>query len=139
MNQAVSTVLIPLLLVSQCLFSVPHSHAGTSVNEPDGHAVRAHVHWNWGDHDADSDSSPTPDDDHEHDSDAVYTGDTQFLNDGRTGGIAKPELSIDSFVFDAACIVEAATANSILCSRQPAPETLRPKCARYLQLLTIRC
>lgn len=139
MNQAVSTVLIPLLLVSQSLFSVPHSHAGTSVNVPEGHAAKAHVHWSWGDHDADSESSPVSDDEHEHDSDAVYAGDTQFLNDARTGKIAQHELSIDCFICDDVRIVEATTANSILRSRQPAPETLRPKCARYLQLLSIRC
>lgn len=109
------------------------------MNEPDGHAARAHVHWSWGDHDADSKSSPASDDEHEHDSDAVYAGDTPFLNDARTGKIGQPELSIDCFVFDSACIVEAVTASSIVCSRQPAPETLRPKCARYLQLLSIRC
>ncbi|QDS99260.1 hypothetical protein HG15A2_25820 [Adhaeretor mobilis] len=139
MNQTVSTILIPFLLVSQSLFSVPHSHAGTSVNEPDGHAAKAHVHWSWGNHDADGESSPASDDEHEHDSDAVYAGDTQFLNDARTGKVSQPELSIDCFVFDSACIVEATTASSILRSRQPAPETLRPKCARYLQLLSIRC
>lgn len=109
------------------------------MNEPDGHEAQAHIHWSWGDHEADSESSPASDDEHDHDSDALYGGDTQFLNDGRTGKIAQPELSIDCFVYDAVCIVEATTANSILRSQQPAPETLRPKCARYLQLLSIRC
>lgn len=139
MNQTISTILIPLLLVSQSLFSVPHSHAGTSVNEPEGHAAKAHVHWSWEHHDADSESSPASDDEHDHDSDAIYGGDTQFLNDARTGEIAQHELSIDCFIYDDVRIVEATTANSILRSRQPAPETLRPKCARYLQLLSIRC
>lgn len=141
MNQTISTILIPLLLVSQSLFSVPHSHEGTSVNEPEGHAAKAHVHWSWANHDADSESSPASDDEHEHDhdSDAIYGGDTQFLNDARAGKIAQHELSVDCFVYDAVCIVEVTTANSILRSRQPAPETLRPKCARYLQLLSIRC
>jgi len=109
------------------------------VNEPDGHAARAHVHWGWDHHDAESESSPASEDNHEHDSDAVYAGDTQFLNDVRSGEIVKPELSVDCFVLDSACIFEAAAVSSILRSRQPAPETLRPKCARYLQLLSIRC
>ena len=44
-----SSHLIVLMLISPCLISVPHSHAGTSVFEPQGHASRPHFHLH-GDH-----------------------------------------------------------------------------------------
>jgi hypothetical protein len=45
---------IALLLIPMCLFGqgMPHSHAGTGVCEPEGHAARPHVHLHCGhDHD----------------------------------------------------------------------------------------
>jgi hypothetical protein len=41
MRTLLSLLLIPFFVLGQVL---PHSHAGTGVNEPDDHAVRPHVH-----------------------------------------------------------------------------------------------
>lgn len=141
MNQAVSTILIPLLLVSQSLFSVPHSHAGTSVNEPDGHAARPHVHLHHADHhDQHNDGhqqqdsapeEPLP----EHDSDAVYAGVIQLLNDVNVIKVAEAELSAMCIV----CDDPSTTVMSRLCTRHHPPPILHPKCALFLQLLSIRC
>ncbi|HIE96890.1 MAG TPA: hypothetical protein EYG03_25950 [Planctomycetes bacterium] len=140
MNRAVSTILIPLLLVSQGLFSVPHSHAGTSVAEPDGHAARPHVHLFGADHhhghheDEESPSVPTeqvPD----HDSDAVYTGGVQLLNDCKVAKVAKAGL----LAVYMNCDESATVAVSRLCTRHHPPPILRPKFALYMQLLSIRC
>ena len=148
MNQAVSTILIPLLLVSQSLFSVPHSHAATSVNEPDGHATRPHIHlYSANHHDDHHDDHSDGDEPHgitdehlpDHDSDAVYVGDIQFLSQARANDIVKAELSADDLVYDAVSLLVAPTTNAILRNRQPAPTTLRPRCALFLQLLSIRC
>ncbi|TWU22393.1 hypothetical protein Pla52o_34490 [Novipirellula galeiformis] len=87
MIRFVSLLLIPFFVLGQAL---PHSHAGTSVAEPDGHALRPHLHLHSHDHhhgdethhhdhadrhageeDLAADAqgiSPAPD----HDSDALY-------------------------------------------------------------------
>jgi hypothetical protein len=144
MNQAVSTVLIPLLLVSQSLCSVPHSHAGTSVSEPDGHAARPHVHLHHADHDDhhndghESDSKPEeqlPDHDSDHDSDAVYAGDIQLLNDVKLAKVAKAEVSALCLLGDE----PSTTVVSQLCTRQHPPPIPHSQCALFLQLLSIRC
>ena len=143
MNRAVSSILIPLLLVSQSLLSVPHSHAGTPIVEPDGHAARPHFHFHDAHHDhghhEDGDDTPSSNDEQvpDHDSDAFYAGDDQLLHDGRVPKIAKAELT-------AVCsISDDSSANETLGRfwSQPGspPLPLRPKCARYLQLLSIRC
>ena len=41
MNQFVSLLLIPIFMLGHML---PHSHAGTSVVEPNGHSLRPHIH-----------------------------------------------------------------------------------------------
>lgn len=80
MNRFLSLLLIPFFVLGQCL---PHSHAGSGVAEPDGHALRSHVHLHVHDHAHDSDhehldetESTSPSDSlspaAEHDSDAVY-------------------------------------------------------------------
>ncbi len=80
MNRFLSLLLIPFFVLGQCL---PHSHAGSGVAEPDGHALRPHVHLHGHDHAHDSDheyldeSESTSSSDSlspaaEHDSDAVY-------------------------------------------------------------------
>lgn len=145
MNRAVSTILIPLLLVSQSLFSVPHSHAGSSIVEPDGHSARLHIHLHDHAHEdhhhghaADEQSSDEAPLDHvpEHDSDAFYSGDVQLLNDGKGAEIAKAELVATAYVVydDTASLVATR-----LCTEFITPPLLRPKCALFLQLLSIRC
>ena len=140
MNRAVSSILILLLLVSQSFFSVPHSHAGSSIAEPDGHDARPHVHLHdahhHGHHD-DSDEMPASTSEHvpDHDSDAVYASDDQLLHDGKVAKVAKAELIALYFVGDDS---SANAALSRRCSQLTSPPQ-RPKCARYLQLLSIRC
>ena len=140
MNLAVSIILIPLLLVSQSLFSIAHSHTGTSVAEPDGHAARPHVHLPDADHDHDRHGNETqpwtvqqvPD----HDSNAVYAGDIQLLHDSKVARVATAELTASN-------VVGGETSASIvlwrLCTQLTSPPMLRPKCARYLQFLAILC
>ncbi|QEG41304.1 hypothetical protein [Roseimaritima ulvae] len=80
MTRFISLLLIPFLVLGQCL---PHSHAGSGVAEPDGHALRPHVHLHAHDHahgdhheHADESESSSPSDSlspaADHDSDAVY-------------------------------------------------------------------
>lgn len=86
MNRLVSLLLIPFFVLGQTL---PHSHAGSRIVEPDGHAERPHVHFSTHDHnhshargahshsdrpsdgdtDVDGDGLSSADG---HDSDAVY-------------------------------------------------------------------
>lgn len=130
-----------MLLVSQSLCSVPHSHAGTSVDEPDGHGARPHVHLyhaDHHDHHHDGDESKSSHDEHssEHDSDAVYTGENQLLNDGRVVRVADVEMMISYITCD-----DLATATPYRHSDeyQLPPILLHLKCPTYLQLLSIRC
>lgn len=142
MNRAVSTILIPLLLLSQSLFSVPHTHAGSSIADPDGHPARPHVHL----HDADhhhghhegSDESPSstgepiPD----HDSDAFYCGDHQLLHNGKVATVTNAELTA---LYVSSNESSATAALCRLCSQLASPPLQRPKCALYLQFNAILC
>jgi hypothetical protein len=137
-NRTVSSILILLLLVSQSLFCVPHSHAGSSIVEPDGHAARPHVHLH-GAHHHDGDDTPSstggpvPD----HDSDAVYAGDDQFLRNGKVAKVTRADLTAVYFTTDDSS-VNAALGR--VWTQYGSPQLLRrPNCARYLQLLSIRC
>lgn len=80
MGRLLSLLLIPFFVLGQC---VPHSHAGSGLAEPDGHAIRPHVHLHGHDHGhdhahehADEGESTSANDSlspaAEHDSDAVY-------------------------------------------------------------------
>jgi len=141
MNRAISSILIPLLLVSQSLFSVPHSHAESSIAEPDGHAARPHVHLHdahpdHGHHkDADDASSSTGEQVPDHDSDAVYAGDDKLLHDGKVAKVAQAELTAVYFIADE---LSANAALSRLLSQLDSTPVLRPNCAIYLQFLSIR-
>ena len=138
MKRAVSSLLILLMLLGQCVFAVPHSHAESSIGEPDGHAARPHVHLHFGHcHDGHHDDCvSTGEQAPDHDSDAVYTGDDQFLPTAKVSEIAK------AMPMGLIAIVDQSTAIRSFCqlgSRLNSPPMLRPKCARYLQLLSIRC
>jgi hypothetical protein len=145
MNRVVSTILMPLLLVSQSLFSMPHSHAGSSIAEPDGHAARPHVHLHGADHHHghhhhDDDGSETPTSTGEqvpdHDSDAVYVGEKQLIHDGKVAKVAKSELT--GVYFDGGDS-SANAGGCRRCSHLTSPPVLHPKCSLYLQCLSIRC
>ena len=149
MNRAVSSILIPLLLVSQNLFSVPHLHAGSSIAEPVGHAARPHVHWHNTPHQhnaphqhqghpdaGDDTSSATGEQVPDHDSDTLYTGDDQLLHDGKVVKVARAELTAVDFRADDS---SASAALGGPGSLPDSPPVLRPQCALYLQFLSIRC
>lgn len=119
------------------MFSVPHSHAGSSIVEPDGHAARPHVHFHNALHDDGHDTpSSTGEQVPDHDSDAVYAGDDQLLHDGKVAKVAKAELTAVYFITDHS---SANAALGRLWSQLDSPPLLRPKCALFLQLLSIRC
>ena len=147
MNRVVSTILIPLLLVSQSLFSVPHSHAETSVVEPDGHAARPHVHFHHhdsdhhhhGHHDGDESPSSPNEQTPGHDSDAVYAGDIQLLNDGKVAKVTKAKLSVMSMVCNESATVAALRFRTRLSFQHSSQPVLRPNCALFLQQLSILC
>ncbi|TWT78960.1 hypothetical protein CA13_03570 [Planctomycetes bacterium CA13] len=48
MNRFVSLLLLPMFMLGQTL---PHSHAGSNVREPDDHSLRPHVHITHSHHD----------------------------------------------------------------------------------------
>ena len=147
MIRAVSTLLIALLLLSQSLFSLPHSHARTSVVEPEGHSARTHIHLHGtrhhhghkekpGGHDSESGSSSLPvEQSPDHDSDAVFAGETQLLKDDEVAKVAREELSV-------MCAIVEAPANVVRsrCSAgHNSPPLPRTKCALFLHTRSIRC
>lgn len=139
MQRTISTILVLLLLVSQSLLSVPHTHTGTSIDEPDGHTSRPHVHLHGVDHhhhpvnDEDSPSKPIHDDS-DHDSDAVYVTDASLLNNGRGTEVVKSELLGHALGCDVGLTIESSSLGI-----RPASLPLRQECARYLRLRSIRC
>ncbi len=105
MTRLVSLLLVPFFVLGQAL---PHSHAGTSVVEPDGHSIRAHIHVAGGHHhDHDGDEHEHHDGDQsdaagsktatsaavsaatDHDSDAFYLAESNWTA-SRT--VAKPRM-----------------------------------------------
>ena len=64
MNRFVSLLLIPIFMLGHVL---PHSHAGTSVVEPNGHSLRPHIHLSSDHHHDDHHHDDHDDDDHDDD------------------------------------------------------------------------
>ena len=126
-----------MLLVSQSLFSVSHSHEGKSVVEPHDHNTRPHFHHH-DIHDKSEDENPIipsagqiP----EHDSDAIYIVDIQLLKDQQESKVAETDLCSILVLPYASATAEV----SLRCSSLVPPPLLRPSCAIHLQLLSIRC
>lgn len=144
MKQTVSSILILLLLVSQSVFAVPHSHAGSSIVEPDGHASRPHfhlygyTHHSHRDNDHNSPSS-TSQQDSDHDSTAVYTGDEQLFHDSHRVRIADIDLFVEWSVVDSFQTTAASATWSHRCWNHGLTIAPRSHCALYLQFLSIRC
>lgn len=140
MKRTIASFLIPIVLVSQSLFSVAHSHAGTPVVEPEGHSSRPHIHLGDSDHHHSHDESARPAEPTEghipdHDSDAVYTGDIPLLTGQRINEIHRVEFgNVDSVL-----VGSAGLRTTRVPARHPLPPLQRPNCARFLQLLSIRC
>lgn len=141
MNRAVSSILILLLLVSQSVFAVPHSHAGSLIGEPEGHSDRLHFHLHdghthHGQHD-DHDSLPSTSQQHsDHDSTAVYTGDEQLFRDGEIVRITGVDFCVAWLCED---ISQAITVPGCFPWQHRQTVAPRPHCALYLQFLSIRC
>ncbi len=144
MKRAVSTILIPMLLVSQGICSAPHSHAGTSIVEPEGHAARPHVHGadhherHHDDHHRGGDEPESSQEDcvPEHDSDAVYFGDHRLANDGKVVRVGDVESIVSYLTYDD---LTATTPRPSYGEHQLSPVVLHLKCPTYLQLLSLRC
>lgn len=144
MQRTVSLLLILLLLVSQSFVSAPHSHAGSSVEEPVGHAARPHVHLCHSGHR--HTSSDQREDDFEpvvmaagecpdHDSDAIYVDDLHLVSNSHTVHLVLSQYAVLFVELDDSTDGGASkTAVSSVAWR-----TSRPRCALYLQNLSIRC
>ena len=140
MKSVVSHFLIVLLLVSQSLSAVAHSHAATSVDDSDRAGARPHVHLHGHAHGHDDrheqPADETPFDCPDHDSDAVYVGDFVCVNAERAVEVGQAEELVTDSVGDVASIVAGTqTAGDGIYPQS----LLRPRCARFLQLLSIRC
>ena len=148
-RRIVSILLVPLLLVSQGFWAA-HSHAGTSVAEPEGHSARAHVHLHGGEHHHhhshhehdgdDSDdrppASPVEPGPLDHDSDAVYLSETQLYTDAKPTKVAKADWSVLCMIADDSTSIAEAQFTAGL--RSP-PPPIHLKCPIYLTTLSIRC
>lgn len=147
MQKLMSSLLIPLLLVSQSLSFAPHSHAGTSVAEPHGHDVRPHFHVGHGhhhhhsadDHHDAHDGQRAPEVPADHDSDAVYANDVHLITAGKVLKIASPGFASWIARIDRACSVKCANASVRLCGELTLWPFQRPNCALYVRHLSLLC
>lgn len=145
--RALPSLLIPLMLISQCVISVPHSHAGTSVAEPNGHSARPHFHVHKHSHDGDHGGHHEHESDSEfplaplgdgqdHDSDAVYGADVWLKVSTNSTELSEPELSVTCGE------ISDSTAKSLLLRchiHGPPRQQGLQKCPVFLWTLSIRC
>ena len=145
MQRAVSLLLIFLLLVSQSLVSVPHTHAGTSLVEPDGHASIPHVHLNHSDHHhahhhpQDEETQPTvcvPEPSPDHDSDAIYSTEIQLSRASKVLKVIPVELALFLSVIDDG---STAISESRTHTHSRVAQKHRQKCPLFLLKQSIRC
>ncbi|WDQ18076.1 hypothetical protein [Rhodopirellula sp. P2] len=85
MNRFLSLLLIPFFVLGQ---ASPHSHAGSGVVEPEGHANRPHVHLL---------ASQSHDEDGHHHGHSHFGGDDDASEDGdgETNGVSLSSLPAD--------------------------------------------
>lgn len=143
MRSLVATLLIFFLLMGQSIAAAPHLHWESSDVHPVKHTARSHVHWHAtthhaGDHGHKQQDVPKSRLANEHDDDAIYVG-------------AFDLVSISSSTFPSglatvwANIPESLTTLTFVegtsCGRnlERFQYFTRPKCARFEQLLSIRC
>ncbi len=144
--RALSSLLIPLMLISQFLISIPHSHAGASVVEPNGHSARPHFHVHKHSHDADHGSHHEHESEEEspltpfgggddHDSDAVYGADA-WKDNANTTELPKSELSVSWGELS-----NSTVESQLLRCHIHGPPCKRglQKCPVFLLTLSIRC
>ena len=145
--RALSSLLIPLMLISQFLISIPHTHAGESVVEPNGHSARPHFHVHKHSHDGDHGSHETHESGDEspstplgggqdHDSDALYGADALLTDNAHSTELPKPELSV-------LCgeLSDSTVKSQWLRCHVHGPPHMRwlQKCPVFLWTLSIRC
>lgn len=135
------SILLMFLLVGQSLAIAPHWHGDESEADATEHAARPHVHLH-GESGHHHDPAPRPTESApepvEHDSDAVFLTADEAVMD--TTGTVVPPLTwswlhvcpISASGFD---LIRPADARV----RVDWGDLLRPSCARYEQLLSIRC
>lgn len=117
-----------------------HSHVAASSIEPEGRAARPHVHWGVAHHNDEHHDHESGDErgwaaeSHEHDADAFCVGETRLLTSGRAE-LCGSDLSCRLVASDAYALANRVSLRQVADSLN----TLRPQCARYLQLLSIRC
>lgn len=145
MQRVLSLLLIFLLLVSQSFISVPHTHAGTSLVEPEAHAATPHVHLNNSGHshthhhqqsDETESTAPEAEQSPDHDSDAIYSTEIQLLRANKVSKVVPVELAVFLCVID-----DGSTENSesrISTTSRIAPKQ-QQKCALFLLKQSIRC
>ena len=142
-----TTLLICLLLVTQSLAAVPHWHFESADLTPVQHANRPHVHLHavgghhhHGENGTSTSPGPvSPSEPADHDGDAIYLGDSDAVI--QVASDLSPELAGS---FQPACWVNTSClgtdlGNAIRVASISGHLLLRPNCARYVQLLSIRC
>ncbi|MCC9608775.1 hypothetical protein LOC68_08575 [Blastopirellula sp. JC732] len=138
MRRFVSILLI-FLLVGQSLAAAPHWHGEETGCDTEEHAARPHVHLHGekGHHHEHASQAPEPEP-VEHDSDAVFLTADDAVIDNVSTSVPKLTWSWFSVCPIAASSIQAACkAETRYCLGWDSP--LRPSCARYEQLLSIRC
>ena len=145
--RTLSSFLVALVLVSQWLISIPHSHERASVG-PGGHFTRPHLHLHRHSQDADHEGHHNHESDHgspcqplndgqDHDSDAVYvTTATWLTNNANSMDLRTPDVSWISGE-----VSSSARQLQLLYCRGQGPPNRRglQKCPVFLRTLSIRC
>ena len=138
MRRFVSIFLI-FLLLGQSLAAAPHWHGEASGCDTEEHDARPHIHLHGerGHHHEPASQAPEPGP-IEHDSDAVHLTSVDAVND--SAGTSVPKLTCSWL---SVCPISASVFQAFYeakCRyRLDWDDSLRPSCARYEQLLSIRC
>ena len=143
MRSVTSLSLIFLVLLGQFVAAVPHVHGESQGTEPIRHATRGHVHLHAGsdcheDHDHEPEDTPSNPISDDHDSDAVYVGDFDLSDGGNAPSFAELALVL-ALIPDLQSRTPSAELESFRRLLFDHGESLRPKCALYSQILSIRC
>lgn len=142
MRSLISASLIFFVLVGQAIAAAPHVHLEGLQQDARGHAEQAHVHLH-GDHghehahhdDSGVRAQPASD---QHDEDAVYVTDTDLTNGSHSTLL--PELAASFAVLPSVhAYTVPACLNDAGCHWDLFGDAVRPQCALYAQILSIRC
>ncbi|MEW4452275.1 hypothetical protein AB1L30_06260 [Bremerella sp. JC817] len=148
MRSVVSVCLILFLLVGQSFAAAPHWHFDQTEVEAGQHADRPHVHWH-GDHDHGHHHAvqtqeelptelPPGSESTEHDDDALYVSIVDLV----VGSVSVelPELLLIAiWQRSLSEQLTAAMVSPTDSTGQAISDSPHPRCALYMQLLSIRC